>query len=259
MRRLRAAGMMLIIGSTTWTVTATAFDHTPASGSLARSHRAAPNVPPLDELVILDPRVDREGKPHPLVLPGTNGVPQVETPQTVIVHRYYYTGDRDFQGPMLQGGPVLLTVNDPATGDQIYVEAMLPPGAPRIAYRRDRIVYDYRNCAVTVSFGHPGPLGQIGKPSVAICHHAPGKKAAADHHERKQREINELWTRTGISDATHSCVQSVKQATNNAAGAVQTVGSQAIAPVKAVWNATPLSALTSSQVKQPAFSPTSNP
>ena len=130
-----------------------------------RKDRAVTTVPPIDELEILDPRVDPEGKARALILPGTNGLPQVEVPPTVIVHRYYYTGDRDFQGPMLPGGPVIITVNSPATGERIYVEALLPPGAPRITYRRHRIVYEYRVQTITVSFGHPGRWDWGGMPS----------------------------------------------------------------------------------------------
>lgn len=98
--------------------------------------RALPNVSPMDEQEILDPRVDPAGKPRAQIFMGANGLDQIEIPPTVFVH-CYYTGDRDFQRPMMPGGPVLITANDPATGEQTQIEALLPPGAPRITYRSD--------------------------------------------------------------------------------------------------------------------------
>ena len=104
--------------------------HGAAAGELFHPRdRAQPNVPPIDELEILDPRVDAEGKPRAQVLRGADGLAQLEIPPTIIVHRYYYTGDRDFQGPMLLGGPTLLAVIDPASGEKVSVETLLPPGA----------------------------------------------------------------------------------------------------------------------------------
>ncbi len=220
--------------------------------------RAQPNVPPIDELEILDPRVDPEGKPHALQVVDPDGTTRIEIPPTVIVHRYYYTGDRDFQGPMLQGGPTLLAVNDPATGEQISVEAMLPPGAPRITYRRNRIVYAYRDCSIIVSFGHAGPLclGTIGKPSVSVSHHSPALKTAARYAEQRRVSHQEWWGRTGISELTTSAAESSKGLANNAADEIKKVGTMVVAPVKMVLRATPLGSLASCQEKQPAYQST---
>ena len=220
--------------------------------------RAQPNVPPIDELEILDPRVDPEGKPHAQQVIEPNGTSQVEIPPTVIVHRYYYTGDRDFQGPMLQGGPTLLAVNDPATGEQISVEVMLPPGAPRITYRSNRIIYAYRDSSIIVSFGHPGPLGlgTIGKPSVAVTHHSPALKTAARKAERRRTAHREWWERTGVSELTVSAAASSKALVNNAADEIKKVGTIVTAPVKMALRATPFGSLASCQEKQPAYEPT---
>lgn len=227
------------------------------AGEMLHPHRhSLPTVPPIDELEILDPRVDPEGKARALVLMGANGLKQIETPPTVIVHRYYYTGARDFQGPMLPGGPVILAVNSPATGEQVYVEVLLPPGAPRITYRQDRIIYEYRAQTITVNFGRPGPLGlgRHAKPVVSIRRHSPAAKDAAERAEQNREHRRDWWTRTGIPHATHHVADSGKQAVNHTADTIHTVGEFVTAPVVAVWQATPLSSLTSSsQVKQPAF------
>jgi hypothetical protein len=216
---------------------------------------AKPTVSPLEELEILDPAGDPEGKPRSIVKPGVNGLPQIEVPPTIIVHRFYYTGDRDFQGPMLQGGPMIFAANSPATGEQIYVDVLLPPGAPRIKYRRDRIVYEYRDRSLTVKFGHPGPLGlgKAAKPTVSICHHLPIRKDLQRHEEAKKVAMKDVWTRTGVPTAASHLTQSSKQVVGVAADTVHTVGETATAPVIAIWKATPLSSLSNGQVKQPAF------
>ena len=191
---------------------------------------------------------------------GANGLDQIETPPTVIVHRYYYTGDRDFQGPMMQGGPTLITANDPATGEQTQIEALLPPGAPRITYRSDRIVYDYRDRAITVRFGRPGPLGlgRAAKPTILVTHRSPAKQGAARQAEQRSEHRREWWSRTGIASASEEVASTSKNLANNTADAIHTVGDAAAAPIKAVWRATPLSSLTSSQERQPEFSSSIN-
>lgn len=231
------------------------------AGELLKHHRRElPTVPPIDELEILDPRVDPEGKPRAQLVMGANGFAQIETPPTIIIHRYYYTGDRDFQGPMLQGGPTLLTVNDPASGEQVQIEAFLPPGAPRITYRSDRIVYDYRESTITVRFRHPGLLGRerSGKPMIVVTHRSPGAVTAARNAEKRRAHQRDWWTRTGIPSATTETAESTKKLVGNAADGIHTVGETVTAPIKAAWRATPLSALTSSQEVQPAFNGTSN-
>lgn len=218
--------------------------------------KAVPTVSPADELEILDPRVDPEGKPKALMLPSPDGTQQIEIPPTIIVHRYYYTGDRDFQGPMLKGGPTVLTVQNPATGEQAYVEVLLPPGAPRIHYRRDRIVYEYRTEFITVKFGHPGPLGmgKLAKPTVAITHHSPAAKDAMKHLEQKHISTGEWLERTGIPHAASTVAKTGQQVVSSSADTIHTVGNRVTAPVIAAWKATPLSSLTATdQIKQPKF------
>ena len=228
-----------------------------AGDLLHHSHtRVQPNVPPADELEILDPRVDPEGKPRALVLPSPDGSQQIEIPPTIIVHRYYYTGDRDFQAPMLKGGPTVLAVQNPATGEQAYVNVLLPPGSPRIHYRRDRIVYEFRTEYITVKFGHPGPLGmgKLAKPTVAVTHHSPAAKDAMKHLEQKHKDTGEWFERTGIPQAAATVVKTGQQVASSSADTVHTVGSRVTAPVVAAWKATPLSSITSTgQVKQPKF------
>lgn len=109
-------------------------------------------VSPADELLIIDPKVDSQRRPTPLFKPAGGGV-QIEIPPTVIVHRYYYSGDRDFQGPMIPGGPTVLVANHPVTGEQISLKVQLMPGAPRVRYTKRSILYDYGDRKIGIDFG----------------------------------------------------------------------------------------------------------
>lgn len=121
--------------------------------------RLAAPVPPTLEIEILDPGVDPLGNPAVVVRPGLDGqCMAIDIPPVVLVHRYYYTGDRSFQAQMLPGGPSLVVVNHPKTGERCYIPVQMLPGAPRVTYTSSCIEYDYGENGITVHFGlfgHP--------------------------------------------------------------------------------------------------------
>ncbi|MCC7423435.1 MAG: hypothetical protein IT428_24425 [Planctomycetaceae bacterium] len=135
----------------------------------------APIVSPSDELQVLDPRVDSEGKPRAVIEP-TPGGPVVTIPPTIIVHRYYYTGDRKFQGPTLPGGPTILVVHHPRTGEQLNLTVQMLPGAPRIEYSRNEITYDFGRRKMTVDFGR-APRLFCGERDPDVSYHCSTAKS----------------------------------------------------------------------------------
>ncbi len=76
----------------------------------------------------------------------------VDIPPAVHVHRYYYNGNKEYQGPFVVGGPTVIVVNHPRTNCRVYVEAMLPSGYPSIAYDRESITYIYPERRVRLDF-----------------------------------------------------------------------------------------------------------
>jgi hypothetical protein len=114
-------------------------------------------VPPSDEIEVLDPGVGTTHVPPVLTGVGDDGLQRIDVPPAVLVHRYYPSGDRNFQAQFLPGGPVVVAVNHPKTMERVYVPVTLPPGAPRVTYSGKAIRYDYGPQSVTLSFG---PLGQ---------------------------------------------------------------------------------------------------
>ncbi len=116
--------------------------------------RLAAPVPPTLEIEVLDPGVDPLGNPAVVVRPGLNGqCMDIDIPPVVLVHRYYYTGDRSFQAQMLPGGPSIVVVNHPKTGERCYIPVQMLPGAPRVTYSGHSIEYDYGENGITVHFG----------------------------------------------------------------------------------------------------------
>jgi hypothetical protein len=123
--------------------------------------RAAP-VPPAQEIEILDPGADPLGNPAVELAPAANGRTVVDVPRTVLVHKYYYTGDRSFQYKLMPGGPSTIVADHPRTGQRLYLEASLPPGAPRVYYDSGSIEYDYGPQGVKIVFG----TGKHGPPKI---------------------------------------------------------------------------------------------
>ena len=117
-------------------------------------------VPPSQEIEVLDPVQGATNVPPVVLTGGDGGIQQVDVPPAVLVHRYFPSGDRNFQAQFLPGGSVILSLNHPRTLERTYVMATLPPGAPRVTYSGTSIICDYGPQSVTLSFG---PLG---KPTV---------------------------------------------------------------------------------------------
>jgi len=138
----------------------------------------------LNDLVILDPGKHERGLPAVELQYHADG-PHVDIPPTVHVHRYYYSGDKTFQGPIIQGGPTVVVASHPKSGVQMNIDVVLPPGAPRIAYSGHSITYIYPDQRVEIKFQH-FPFD----PCVAVVkhHHGKGLRQRVDETRQDTRE-----------------------------------------------------------------------
>jgi hypothetical protein len=160
-----------------------------------------PTVPGLNELVILEPGKHERGLPAVELKPHCGGL-LVDIPPTVHVHRYYYSGDKEYQGPIIQGGPTVVVANHPKTGRRMYVEVTLPPGAPRIAHCRTGITYVYPDRRVMIRY-----LSCF--PEEAVVKYSSGRGMG-----RRVREYHEAATSTASRAIQSSpLLQSVKETT----------------------------------------------
>jgi hypothetical protein len=116
-----------------------------------------PRVAGLNRLVVVPPGTHERG------LPAVRGETvdgqhlTIDLPPTLHVHRYYYAGDEEYQGPLLEGGPTVVVANHPKNGERMYIEITLPPGAPVISYNKSSITYVYPHKRIAVNFSswHP--------------------------------------------------------------------------------------------------------
>lgn len=113
-------------------------------------------VSPTLEIEVLDPNRDPSGNPAISIASRPDGLLDVNIAPSIIVHRYYYTGDRSFRGPVLPGGPSIVVANHPRTGERCYVEVQMLPGSPHVHYTADRIEYDFGNRAILLDFPRTG-------------------------------------------------------------------------------------------------------
>lgn len=113
-----------------------------------------PRVPGLHELVVFRPDSLERNVPPVDLQEGESGDLVVDMPEVVHVHRYYYSGDREFQGPVIEGGATIVAAKHPKTGEMLYFPVMLPSGAPVIEHNRKGITYSFRDRRVSIHFSN---------------------------------------------------------------------------------------------------------
>lgn len=195
----------------------------------ALGDRPASNVPPTLEIEVLDPNADPLSRPAVELKQGENGL-QVDIPPVVLVHRYYFTGERSFQAQLLPGGPTIVVANHPRTGIRTYIDVQMPPGAPRVTYTDRAIEYDFGDTAVSVCFGI------VGDPTVT---YRSGPSI--------QNRVNKLFHVDAIKESAQSTQEHLKQSTARTKtmtyGAVATVSEatgRVLLPVRNLAESLPL-------------------
>jgi len=193
---------------------------------------------PAEEITVFDPTTNLESKPSPTVRMSPDGHQRVDIPPTVIVHNFYYTGDRDFRGPALTGGPTIVVVNHPLTEERLYLEVQMLPGAPRITYRKDFIDYDFGTERIRLRFLHP--LHPHYDPTVQYMHGRRFKDTTGAARKGNQTSAEAWLDRTGIPHAVHAVAAGTVNIVDSSAHGIKAVGSAVTTPFVKVVCATPL-------------------
>ncbi len=217
-------------------------------------HQAVP-VPPTLEIEVLDPNVDPRGNPAVLTRPTevwTHRGPQerlaVDIPPTVLVHRYYYTGDRSFQAPLLPGGPSVVVVNHPRTGERLYLPVQMLPGAPRVTYTDSCIEYDYGTQGITIKFAW------ICGPKVVYRNGVPVTTQVKNVAVRTTDATRRFIERTGLPECQEQAVGLTHNVLQTSADRVRRVCKTVTAPPIAILQMTPLSNLFTTSEEERASS-----
>ena len=152
-----------------------------------------PREPGFNELIVIDPAVQENGLPVPIVEGG-----RVEIPPTLHVHPYYYCGDKEYQAQTLNGGPTIIVANHPKTGDKLYIDAVLPAGAPVVAYNAHSITYVYPDRRVFIEFPplcrHKAVVKYMSGRGIGreVQDHVTQVSANIDEHKQKSKLVTEL-------------------------------------------------------------------
>jgi hypothetical protein len=193
------------------------------------THRPA-SVPPTLEIEVLDPNADPRGNPAVLTRPGIlPGQEQIDIPPVVLVHRYYYTGNRTFQARFLPGGPSIVVVNHPKTAERLYIPVQMLPGAPRVTYTHHSIEYDYGNQGITIHF-----CWLTGKPKVDYRNHVPVGRKVANGAAKVGKAAKNLVDRTGAPEACKSLARGTKNVVVTTADQIGAFGKMVATPFRQV-------------------------
>ncbi len=204
-------------------------------GSAVITH-AEPRVAGFDEMVVYAPgTMDRDIPGIDLLMDPECGW-QADVQPTLHVHRYFYNGDKEFQGPLLQGGPTVVSACHPRTGKRLYAQVNLPSGAPLIAYDEDSITYVYRDRRVVLTFrGKPGC-----EEVVMTYKHGQGfcrtKQEQAATLSKQHQQFSERFP---LKRSVHDAAKSVHTTVKGAAGTATTAASATVTRVKDGFSALP--------------------
>ena len=199
----------------------------------------------------MDPGKHERGLPAVLVT-YMNDHPEIEIPPTLHVHRYYYSGDKIFQGPIIQGGPTVVVASHPKTGQRMYIDVVLPAGTPRIQYTGNAITYIYNATRrrVEIKFQH-FPF----RSSVAVVKHHSGKGLNVAIRDKRQQvgdHVKDTMQNSQAVNAVKELCTGGGQLAKGAAGAVGELTTQGVDVVKQVVGMLPgVSYLTSMAEQAP--------
>ena len=192
---------------------------------------AEPEEPGLNELVILDPGIDETGLPAVLI----NHDNEVEIPPVVHVHRYYYSGNKEYQGPTITGGPTTVVANHPRTSERLYIDVMLPPGTPKIAYNKHSITYVYLDKRVVIQFSRLFPR------KVTIKH-LSGRGFRRSFREKSKgfsQKLHEARQKSKLAQTIHDVLSERKNIAKGAVGVVETAANTVLEKANQAFNLAP--------------------
>jgi len=189
------------------------------------------------EIEVLDPNADPLGNPTVELKRGPRGELLVDIPRTVLVHKFYYTGDRSFQAQMLPGGPSIVVADHPKTGERCYIDVQMLPGAPRVTYTSHEIQYDYGHDAIIICFW------PCLKPKVVYRHGVPLRVSAARGIKSLGQCTTELLEETGVCEQAGKVARGARNMVVNVAHETHDLAGMAVTPVVNVAMMTPVGSI----------------
>ena len=144
---------------------------------------------------------------------------QVDLPPTVHVHRAYFSKAETIQGPIVEGGRYIVVARHPILNKTVYVDAMLPEGAPRIRYEPRRIVYIYPKEHIHIEFTRPKINGNQGAKLV----YGKGRGLTDRLQTAKSNAVEKIEFRTSRSRIWNSSRTNISEARRFLAGSAEII------------------------------------
>ncbi len=197
---------------------------------------AETRVAGFDELVVYAPgTMDRDISGVELIRDPELGW-QAEVQPTLHVHRNFYNGDKEFQGPLLAGGPTVVSACHPRTGKRLYAQVNLPSGAPIIVYDEDGITYVYRDQRVVLTFRGKAGCEQVVmtyKRGRGLC------RVKQEHDAALTKQHKSFSDRFPLKRSVQDAAKTVHTTVKGAAGTATNVASATVTRVKDGFSALP--------------------
>lgn len=194
-----------------------------------------------NELLVIAPEGQERGLPTAVYRDG-----QVEIPPTLHVHPYYYSGDKEYQAQILNGGPTIIVANHPKSGDKLYIDAVLPAGAPIVAYSAHSITYVYPDRRVCIEF-------HLLHSDRAVVKYISGRGVVREAHEQLEEvveSIGEQKKKSRLMTELGELGTEAKDIAKGSVGVITGAGAMAVDRVRAVTRILPGAAAMRSLGKQ---------
>lgn len=200
-----------------------------------------PKEPPgPNELIITPPKVDSDNK---------NEKP-TELEQETHLHRLYYSGDKEYQGPNIKGGPTIVAATHPATSEHCEVRVVLPPGAPLIVYNKQSITYAYPDKRIRISFSRPFS----NKVKVYFLRGKGIHRTLSESSKKIKTKIRETGKKSKLVHTVKTILSERKDLAKGVVGVAETVADTGLSKANQVFNMLPGVALLKSAGERAAES-----
>lgn len=210
-------------------------------GLLGPAAAQEPREPGFNELLVIEPAAQENGLPTAIVSEG-----RVEIPPTLHVHPYYYCGDKEYQAQILNGGPTIIVANHPQSGEKLYIDAVLPAGAPIIAYSAHAISYVYPDRRVLIEF-------HLLHKDRAVVKYVSGRGVIRGTHEQLEEvaeKVAEHKRQSRLVSELSELGTEAKDIAKGSAGVISGAGAVVVERVRAVTRILPGAAALRSLGKQ---------
>ncbi len=188
----------------------------------------------LHHLLVVEPGTQRDALPAAIVNDLDDRL-VVDIPPALHIHRYYYSGDLEFQGPIIQGGPTVIVANHPRTGERLYTEVTLPPGAPLVSYCSSSITYVYDDSRVSINYP------RLHTDRVRVKYHS-GRGAGRITGEVTDHvvgSVGETITKSSLMNTMHETLADGGQLVKGVACGMDTATSEIVKRAKAMLGVIP--------------------